>query len=359
MKRIEWIDIARGIGMLLIIIGHSLFTYKFSLFNSFIFAVHVPLFFILSGYLFHEKPWKKIFQSGYFNLFLPYGITAIIILLLVCFDKAVSNPITMNFAHNNIAEACKALIYGLGTPTSNGLFHQKFLAVGAVWFLLAMFIGNLIFKLLVLIAGKTRTDETGLFILSLICTYLGFFITPLVVLPWSANSALASQLFYWAGHMLRKHDVVERHNPLLQVIGLALWIAAACTGFFYLNVPSAPHIWLAVLGAVGGCFVIMEVSKWLAEHSTKLVDWLAYYGRFSLVVLCAHLIDLDCLNIGGFIFGRLTYLGVNGILAAACTIIYRILVTVIALWLVPRIPLIRSMFMNRTYPFRFQGIYRK
>ncbi|WP_270224197.1 acyltransferase family protein [Lactiplantibacillus pentosus] len=50
-KRIEWIDIAKGIAILAVVVGHTLGPYNGQLFGSLIFAFHMPIFFMLSGYL--------------------------------------------------------------------------------------------------------------------------------------------------------------------------------------------------------------------------------------------------------------------------------------------------------------------
>lgn len=49
-KRIEWIDIAKGIGMLLVIMGHSVGFGSFL--HNLIFAFHMPLFFCFRGLYF-------------------------------------------------------------------------------------------------------------------------------------------------------------------------------------------------------------------------------------------------------------------------------------------------------------------
>src|SRR5699024_5893420 len=60
MKRITWIDISRAIGMLAIIIAHSLNSYTGNYFSNILFAVNVPIFFVLSGYLHKDKSYSKI-----------------------------------------------------------------------------------------------------------------------------------------------------------------------------------------------------------------------------------------------------------------------------------------------------------
>ena len=54
-KRIEWIDIAKGIGIILVVIGHIS---QIEVLNDIIYSFHMPLFFIISGYLYKRKFYK-------------------------------------------------------------------------------------------------------------------------------------------------------------------------------------------------------------------------------------------------------------------------------------------------------------
>jgi len=48
-KRVDWIDVARGIAILLVIIGHTVPFESFT--RVIIYSMHMPIFFILSGYI--------------------------------------------------------------------------------------------------------------------------------------------------------------------------------------------------------------------------------------------------------------------------------------------------------------------
>lgn len=47
--RVSWIDCAKGIAAVLMILGHTWFTESL---KAFFYTFHMPLFFILSGYTF-------------------------------------------------------------------------------------------------------------------------------------------------------------------------------------------------------------------------------------------------------------------------------------------------------------------
>ena len=62
MQRIRFFDIAKGVAILAVILGHSAIeandfipSYTAQIILSFCFSFHMPLFFILSGYFIHPE----------------------------------------------------------------------------------------------------------------------------------------------------------------------------------------------------------------------------------------------------------------------------------------------------------------
>lgn len=81
-KRITWIDSAKGIGILLIILGHTNPPFK-----NYIFWFHVPLFFILSGITLKTSSNYKNFVFKKINrLIKPYFLYGITVILLTFFS---------------------------------------------------------------------------------------------------------------------------------------------------------------------------------------------------------------------------------------------------------------------------------
>lgn len=62
--RENWIDWAKSIGIMLVIMGHYGMGDK--IYGTFIYAFHMPLFFIVSGYLFTPPPCKIILTNNLF-----------------------------------------------------------------------------------------------------------------------------------------------------------------------------------------------------------------------------------------------------------------------------------------------------
>lgn len=349
MKRIEWIDIARGIGMILIIVGHSLYIYTSSDVARVIFAVHVPIFFILSGFLFSQHSWKRTMSGLNKNILLPYVATATVVIAL----STLSNHLPNIHGLRGIGggrESLIASIYGIGTPTN--LFGINVPAIGAIWFLLAMYVGDLIFKIIVDLTNRERHQLLIIFSISAVLAIIGFATAKAILLPWSINAALISQLFYWFGFALRKTNIVDRWNFWELLCGLALWGISAVSGFFYLNVGFASQPILSVFGAMGGGFVLIVFSKWLATKVGKL-KWLNSFGRNSLIVMCIHVIDLDNIKLGDALY-NFAFTHYTAWIGVAIVVIYRIAITSGMVYVMPKIPFIRSLYMNRKFPFQRQ-----
>ena len=51
-KRITWVDMAKGYGIIAVFIGHLV---QGGMLGNFVYSFHLPLFFFLSGYLFHAN----------------------------------------------------------------------------------------------------------------------------------------------------------------------------------------------------------------------------------------------------------------------------------------------------------------
>lgn len=109
-QRVEWIDACKGFTMLLVILGHCLDGYlKAKLFVSdfwwmqmlfdFIYSFHMPLFFVLSGYLFYysynECPFKKIKYKILDLALLYFGYSVVQVLVQILLASQVNRNISV------------------------------------------------------------------------------------------------------------------------------------------------------------------------------------------------------------------------------------------------------------------------
>ena len=123
-ERVGYVDLYRGIGIILMIMAHIGFG---SLFDHYIHAFHMPMFFFVSGYFFKSRPPGEFFKQKILNLLIPYCVYGTIIYFCwkVLFQTSE-----------------ESLSYTLLYMNSS-----RFVAA-ALWFLTALFVANVIYWLL-------------------------------------------------------------------------------------------------------------------------------------------------------------------------------------------------------------------
>ena len=332
----------------MIVVTHSLDIFNRSFLSAFFFAINVPIFFILSGYLYREKTFKNIFSSGVKNLLSPYLATVVIIGLI----ELIGHNFFPNWIRPiNVLSYILSTIYGLGTNTLLPGVNITIPAIGAIWFLPAMFIGNLLFNLIFKIDKKLGKKNLFLLSCSLILAIIGFFLGKKIQLPWSFDAVLISQVFYCFGYLIKERNLVENGHFTLTLLSLLLWLVSAKSGFFYMNVSHADAPIFALLGAIGGSYFVMRISCLLLRYWHK---WpiMQKFGKDSLVMLCFHLIDINAFSVGPNILSWIVLLTGNHYLGVLGMLVYRLLIILCASVIVPYIPIVRSFFFPRKFPFK-------
>lgn len=133
-KRIKWIDIARGLLILLVILGHSRVNgIILNIINSF----HMAAFFILSGitYRYEEIGIKEFFKKKIKTLIFPYIIFSLIMLSFFYLKKVVFLNYSFDFYSGIISIVLP--ISGKSTTSVYGL-----------WFFPCLFITEILFYII-------------------------------------------------------------------------------------------------------------------------------------------------------------------------------------------------------------------
>lgn len=68
--RIRYIDIMKGITILLVMVGHY---FSNRLVSTFIWSFHMPLFLFISGYFFRDLPFRQRLHKASVSILLPIG----------------------------------------------------------------------------------------------------------------------------------------------------------------------------------------------------------------------------------------------------------------------------------------------
>lgn len=153
-KRIDYIDIARGIAIILMVIGHCCKGFD----RKIIFSFHMPLFIIVSGMFFKEdRKFKDTIIKLFKKLIIPYCISIFFVHIL------------RSFIYNesfNIILVLEKIVLGY---TDLSIDYT----VSALWFIPFFIMCQIIFYI---INKISKNDDLLKSIICLLCTFVGFFL---------------------------------------------------------------------------------------------------------------------------------------------------------------------------------------
>lgn len=265
--RLLWLDMARGVAMLFIIIGHCDGIPQ--ILRHAIFSFHVPLFFILSGYVYRKK--EKSIWKDFKQLIIPYIISVCFVIIFNVWGSRTVDP-------SAIKNIVKTALYGYGSV------YGDIGMIGALWFLPAMFIArrlmNFVFSL--------ELREIHRFLAMLFLLILGVRIGAIVWVPMNVDIAMVAAGFMYIGYLLRERNISLKKDI---VVGcLFIWFAAVKAGEMEWS-SRMYEPWMSnFVGAVAGSIIILYLCQKM-EAVTIVRKGLSFVGTHTILLLCIH--DLD------------------------------------------------------------------
>jgi fucose 4-O-acetylase-like acetyltransferase len=270
--RVEWIDIAKGIGILCVVLGH---VSGAGMAGRVVYLFHMPLFFLLSGLLF--RPVAD--SAGYARRKAVH--------LLVPYATGVALAGTVYLAHQlahrarplPLAPWTAALLWG------GARFDGYF---GVLWFLTCLYLAQQLLNLMML-----RMSGAALPLAMVAMAGAGFLMSwylPAMNWPLDANVVLVATPLLFCGVLLRRHPLPGGLALLLGALSFGLGIA------LLLRLPAAfmdmraGHYGIPVVSfaiAVGCSLGIFELSRRL-EGLPAVAAVLRQLGALSLGVMLLH-----------------------------------------------------------------------
>lgn len=291
MKRLDRIDILRAIGIILMVAGH-VFTF-FGKFDRYIHTFHMPLFFVISGYLFKSKPETKLFMlisQRAKRLLLPYVTFAGI------------NYVAWFFLERG-TEAWYGPLVRLVTYNTSGLP-----ICGALWFLTALFWAEVFY--LVFDRVIKRSGVRSVFVLAGAVAVSVVQNSTEIRLPLTIDTGFICMGFYEIGRLCKTYGgrVSEKINAVglwkKILLGLALFLVNAVLAFVnpYVNIKSGwygfvPLFWVNALIGILACYMLALVIDLHFKERNVLKKYLVTVGRGSIVFLGFNQVVIVCMEL--------------------------------------------------------------
>ncbi|MDO8903931.1 acyltransferase family protein [Hydrogenophaga sp.] len=288
-ERQQWIDSAKGLGILLIFFGHVYSTVTPSALYVYIYAFHVPLFFFISGLTLRPAagPLGGVVQKKLRTLIVPYfwyaflGYVFYVAGYLLAQHQGLQVP---------------QFDYGLWQPLTGifiGTIGMGRIINGPVWFVMALF---WTFMLGYLVNTYIRRPA-GQWVAILLLTGLGLALAGHVTLPFSGVAALTALIFFQAGYRFQTERLLQAMSQstrwwllaALFVIGLFSQV----NGFigFGEGILGNP-LWFMLFAFSGTLMVVLLVNV-----ADPWCGWLAFIGRYSLSIMLIHMLIIKSVKV--------------------------------------------------------------
>jgi fucose 4-O-acetylase-like acetyltransferase len=280
--RETWLDTAKGLGIILVVVAHVLDNSAWRWAQPVYFAASLffmPFFFVISGYLFAVTDRRALFRKRAKGLLIPY---------VMFLGAIMASVLLVDLLRGDIPAP-----WQIRELVTNALMGGRHLTreLGVFWFITCLFFTQLVYNE-VAIRTSGPTDLGMLFFVGasvglayLIQTYWQEVRAPLAL----TNVPLAIGAF-WFGHFLRERGMSALWSAVfvVGVAGVALAAARAGSDFTFSmkNAVFGPPL-LGLLVALAISTFVLGLIRFMEMPSLRIAP-LAEIGAASLVIMFVH-----------------------------------------------------------------------
>lgn len=305
-NRVLWIDIAKGILILLMVVGHST-----GMFNNIIYQFHIGAFFVLSGYVnnFEKRGAVQTIINKFIALILPViTMTIIIWLMNYCFVKAG----IYDYLYSEGTDFQKLNVILKKLVTKGEIWTWW---LGACWFLIELFLISIFSKIVYEIFCRS---VDWLFLFSLLVLWVSYTNTNLFffsLFSFSKMFALSFCLFSCGAYIrtigIFASDKIQKNWKWLFVYLIA--------GFFAFRYFAGKHFvidmangtfnrWYEDLACVFNGFLVTVAVSLLLSKIKFLNGVFSYLGKNTISIILFHFAYFKVAFVLLALFGVVDYL---------------------------------------------------
>lgn len=264
-NRNYWLDIAKGITIILMVVGHTPLP---DIVSHFIYAFHMPLFFIASGLVSNYEKYSLMdyIKHKSYTLLLPF----------VCYSTIVA-----------------FLMYFIGELDVIDYIKSGWRGY-ALWFIPILFMASVLVRITFL--AKKRYVRRFIMLCFL---YIGYSLRHYEIsLPWSLSVLPYASFLVMLGKELADYKKrIEIPCHYWDILLLAI-ITATISYLWKLDLAwnlITPIIPLT-LGAITGTLMVFRLSVWIRNASTMFSNIFTKVGRETYVVVAFSQVTVMCIN---------------------------------------------------------------
>lgn len=286
-EREYWIDLAKAIGIYFIVIIHLNFDLH-PLYKNFICTFNLPVFFIISGYFYHAKPFGKEIKKSAKSLLIPYLFFNSIYWIL-WFSFIFPRHYTFADYHTGIIKPFLGILLGLGYNTNHSLIMS-----GPCWFLIVLFNIRILGSLI------TPLPKVYQWIICLLSVCLFYFYLYQFKIPLSINNTLQAIPFFLIGYISKELTNKINKVPIIGYLILfsictiiTIYLAKWTGRIDYYKNEWGNNIILAYLSGLSGSLMILSACRLFKNITSRFIQVIS---SGTIVILGMHMIIITFVN---------------------------------------------------------------
>ena len=275
-QRIGWVDVFRGIMIILMVVGHT-----WSPFNKQIYLFHIPAFFFISGYTANsDQSWRITLRKSFLNRLLPFFVWNLLLIVICCVVERLSNE-AITFTHSKDPLVLLSNLFLYGYTTDMG---------GATWFLLSLFWCGLLAKACFSVGKKWG------FICEALATILiaggGYALsTTSFIKPYCIDLGMIAIMFYQIGNWSKRREwkgKIDRTS--FGLVCAIVFLFHAVWWQYEQNWPTRAfgHLPVMIVGSLAAIYLCCLLSQVIEDSILGL--FLRHIGKRTYAIMCGHFI---------------------------------------------------------------------
>lgn len=286
-KRLDWIDCAKGVGIIFVIIGHC----SIESVKEYIYLFHMPLFFIISGFLWNREKYSKMCYKDFFvykwhKLIIPYfkiaGTCFILFGIVLLFHRYGFGELYLNTL---IKYVYGIVIYSKGTS-------EWFPLCFPLWFMTCLFCSEIIMKIIFDISNKSFQ----IFLLVAASGFIGYCLSFVGKIPWNIDTAFSSIPLLFIGYFCRNHwNEISRTENLIVLLPLTIFIffyGVKGVDFNFNTYTNLPLVYIQSSIITITIFIVLQRIKMKGKTDICL-QLFRYYGKNTIAIMGYHCVFIE------------------------------------------------------------------
>lgn len=271
MKRVAWVDFGKGITILFVVLVHVLdgmfktpgygeYDDITKISMAIIFTFIMPVFFALSGYLYHPKSGFKNYSMNILkkaiNLLFPYIVFSVFYVLLQHVGSSVHNLYPWN-----------SLLYIYKTP------------IGYLWFLYTLFF-------IFVLVGFFDLLHVNIYIQGGIY-FLLFFVSQFVNLPYFLTQTFTWTICFYVGYLIKNIRLENKSNQIILAAFIIFLIGVlqqyfAGGDWYRTNLLTKNNLLTKISSIPLTFYLFSRLNK------NRIFEYFEHYGKYSLIIYLVH-----------------------------------------------------------------------